>query len=631
MASDWFDESYYLDAKVLYNNNFNGGAGVDGINTWNASTVLAAFAANGLTPEEHYLQYGWTEGLSPNANYNETDYVNSKVAQLNADAFNGKTDWTATDFRAAWGTNPFTHYLQYGAYETGVNPSASFDDDAYYAAKTAELNATSFDGRTNWTTAEVITAFQSAGITPLGHYDTFGASENLIAKALTFTTATESLTGSYANDTISGIVDGTLASTFMAGDSLDGLAGTDTLTLTNVAGTMTLPTDVTVKNIENLILNSGANAITADVSGWTGLESITATQTGVDANITITTESNATSVSVTGGLAVAIADDGTTNTLATVSLDGNTGVATIDSDALTTLSIANTDQNATVSAAAGTRALGLTLDTLAGGIITDATATSVTVDTTGGASTIAGLSTAAATSLTVNADQALIITTLTDAALTSIVITGDSDVSLTTAAGTNPGTVDASAATGAITFDGALMTTASAITGGSGNDTLTGGAVADTISGGAGDDTLTGGTGADILTGGTGTNIFAFAEGDTGIPTVTNFDTITDWTAGTNIIDDTTTNITFMADTTGGLTINAAGLATAADLGSFITGASASTNSGEGAIWSNGTDSYLFISDGVAGLNSNDLLIKVTDVNATTGLTLTGGNITGIA
>ena len=86
-------------------------------------------------------------------------------------------------------------------------------------------------------------------------------------------------------------------------------------------------------------------------------------------------------------------------------------------------------------------------------------------------------------------------------------------------------TVDASAAA-SLTFDASGDTsTAFAVTGSAGADTITGGAKADTITGGAGADTLTGGGGADI---------FNFtAAGDSN--TATSYDTITDLTTADSI------------------------------------------------------------------------------------------------
>ena len=52
---------------------------------------------------------------------------------------------------------------------------------------------------------------------------------------------------------------------------------------------------------------------------------------------------------------------------------------------------------------------------------------------------------------------------------------------------------------------------------------------------------------------------------------------------------------------------------------------------GEAAVFVVGSDSYIFVSDGVAGLGANDQLIKLTGIVAATGITLTAGDITAVA
>jgi Ca2+-binding RTX toxin-like protein len=68
-----------------------------------------------------------------------------------------------------------------------------------------------------------------------------------------------------------------------------------------------------------------------------------------------------------------------------------------------------------------------------------------------------------------------------------------------------------------------------------GNDTLNGNAGDDILIASAGDDTLDGGTGADTLTGGSGTDTFIIRANDGG-SSITDADTITDFTDGTDLI-----------------------------------------------------------------------------------------------
>ncbi|WP_430437724.1 DUF4347 domain-containing protein [Oceanibaculum nanhaiense] len=92
-------------------------------------------------------------------------------------------------------------------------------------------------------------------------------------------------------------------------------------------------------------------------------------------------------------------------------------------------------------------------------------------------------------------------------------------------------TVDGSAATGTINWNGVAETNGTfSVTGGEGDDTLTGGAGSDTLIGGAGNDTLRGGAGADTLTGGAGNDVFQGSTSDL------IDDIITDFAVGDSVV-----------------------------------------------------------------------------------------------
>jgi Ca2+-binding RTX toxin-like protein len=169
---------------------------------------------------------------------------------------------------------------------------------------------------------------------------------------------------------------------------------------------------------------------------------------------------------------------------------------------------------------------------------------------------------------------------LTSTDMTSLTITGANAVDLNTVAIVNStllATVDATAATGAVSINAGVSTVdatvtantlggvftftggsgddtitggnaADSLTGGSGNDTIDGGAGGDTaINGGAGNDTLTGGAGGDTMDGGTGNDT---VNGGAGADTITYTDGIDAVTGGTG--SDTfhvTTNATFAVAT----------------------------------------------------------------------------------
>lgn len=154
----------------------------------------------------------------------------------------------------------------------------------------------------------------------------------------------------------------------------------------------------------------------------------------------------------------------------------------------------------------------------------------------------------------------------------------------------------------------------------------------DTIVGGVNDDTITGGTGQDTMTGGATTaNTFVFAAGDTGLPSATVFDSITDFAAvAANVISVGAQLVLGSASTAAsgmaGLgaangvaaTFNAADTTFAQKLAAVENALSANTNTAwETAIFVDSGNTYVFVADGVVGIGANDLLIKLVGVDGT--------------
>lgn len=116
----------------------------DGRTDWTSAQVSSAFSDAGLTPETHYAQFGASEGLSnptikPAASYSNA--ANTYIApQENASTFNENT---------------------------------------YLSNKVAQLNQNAQDGRTDWTNEQVSQAMVKGGMTPQQHFEQFGKSENI--------------------------------------------------------------------------------------------------------------------------------------------------------------------------------------------------------------------------------------------------------------------------------------------------------------------------------------------------------------------------------------------------------------------------------------------------------------------
>ncbi|MDD5213976.1 MAG: calcium-binding protein [Methylococcales bacterium] len=192
-------------------------------------------------------------------------------------------------------------------------------------------------------------------------------------------------------------------------------------------------------------------------------------------------------------------------------------------------------------------------------------------------------------------------------------------------------------------LDASNYTAALKVTATTGDNDIRTNSGADSIDAGAGNDTISAGTGLDTIKGGAGADKFVFAAGDSGSPSV-GFDTISDFSAADgDVIDFGSTAIT-IEQATGALTsgtarISATGLATFADSDDTLADkivavengiASGTLVAGESALFLHGTDSYIFISDAVAGVDANDVLIKLAGGGTGGALGITNGDIVSV-
>ena len=175
-----------------------------------------------------------------------------------------------------------------------------------------------------------------------------------------------------------------------------------------------------------------------------------------------------------------------------------------------------------------------------------------------------------------------------------------------------------------------------------GNNTISGGDGNDTINGGNDNDTISGDLGIDYLYGGDGNDTFIFVPNDNGAaPSATVFDTIADFGIGSDTIAFSvaiTIDPTIATAVAGTAQISSSGIATfdASDtaLSQKITAVEKAIESntfsaGEAALFVSDYSSYIFISDAIAGVDANDVLIKLENVVGTS-LTLSAGKITGV-
>ncbi|MBO4334360.1 MAG: hypothetical protein J5846_00800, partial [Desulfovibrio sp.] len=177
-----FDEDYYLESKLAQLASI-------GQNGWTKKFLVKAINKAGMTVEQHYQKYSTLERTSANHYFNNAEYLEAKLRQLqkNADSKIAK-EWankTADDVAKAikaCGMSVEEHYLKFGCKETDrdgnlINPSNAFDANAYVAAKLAQLQKTDPETWTGKTAQDVMDAIAKAGMTPVSHYENYGAKE----------------------------------------------------------------------------------------------------------------------------------------------------------------------------------------------------------------------------------------------------------------------------------------------------------------------------------------------------------------------------------------------------------------------------------------------------------------------
>ena len=197
----------------------------------------------------------------------------------------------------------------------------------------------------------------------------------------------DTIAGTVLNDIIRGS-----DNTFTFFDNVNGGDGNDTIELTNSLPfnplNIPLGLNTTITSIENAVLTA-VSTINADLSNWVGLQKVTATEANGNDDIDLTTNANATSVTVNGGDDIFIEDASAADTLASVAVngvDGATGSVEVDSTALTSLTASNINDGSgfiDVSTATGPVTLSLTNIDLGKGAIDADNAASVTATING--------------------------------------------------------------------------------------------------------------------------------------------------------------------------------------------------------------------------------------------------------
>ena len=170
----WFDKDYYLNSKLAQ-------LVASGDNSYADIVALdVAIEAAGYDAFSHFQAFSLLELTSPNEYFNAGEYLTAKAAQANATAVGGKTNWTADSIalaiKDAGIATIWDHFVEFG-WKEGVNPSNAFDVSTYFADKLAQLQAD--EPAVGWTDASMKAAFEAAGLDPVTHFQMFGTIEDL--------------------------------------------------------------------------------------------------------------------------------------------------------------------------------------------------------------------------------------------------------------------------------------------------------------------------------------------------------------------------------------------------------------------------------------------------------------------
>lgn len=252
----WFDSKAYVKNKAADMN-------ID------AAELLQLFKNAGFGTDadglySHFTQFGNAETISPNAFFNTGQYLYTKAASFYG--VGSVTDQQSKSMDLAMnqaGMSPWVHFQNFWAEDfatkgTFHNPSAVFDVAAYMADKLTKMQADPAFGPT-YTMAQLVKAFQDAGLDPVSHYIVAGADEGLAPKSIGTGTpgATYQLTGgddeifaTRGDDFINAKVD-----TLDDNDYIDGGAGIDTL-YANVKNDNFGAIAPEVTNVENVIFRA---------------------------------------------------------------------------------------------------------------------------------------------------------------------------------------------------------------------------------------------------------------------------------------------------------------------------------------------------------------------------------------
>ncbi|MBR4604851.1 MAG: hypothetical protein IKO41_01290 [Lachnospiraceae bacterium] len=274
-APKWFDYQHYLEDKLAKT------TGYDSMLDLEAAFLNAGYSIDADGLYAHFQKWGNRENISPDSYFNADYYFQSKAADYYGKDIEKVTNTEVQSMKDAFAKahlSAWDHYTKYGMKE-GIDPNANFNTTEYLNDKLAQLQAED----PSWTYDSMLAAFKKAGVNPVSHYLNYGQSEGLTVTAATHGATVQELTNDYyhpdhlvgtmGDPTVDGHGNISIdqnyddyftgeAGTLQSDDTIDGLGGYDELYVRLNGESAVEPT---ITNVETLLFRvQNSSSIDAD-------------------------------------------------------------------------------------------------------------------------------------------------------------------------------------------------------------------------------------------------------------------------------------------------------------------------------------------------------------------------------
>ncbi len=167
-APGWFDADMYYNNKLAQLGSGWGKAALD------AALLASGYSSDSSGLYRHFVDYGNAEGLSPSPYFDTQQYLVNKTADFyGVSSPSALQIETVSALIANAGMSAWDHYISYG-WKEGINPSNAFNTEQYLADKLLQLGDL-------WTMANLKDALANSNLNPISHFVFYGAEEGLHA------------------------------------------------------------------------------------------------------------------------------------------------------------------------------------------------------------------------------------------------------------------------------------------------------------------------------------------------------------------------------------------------------------------------------------------------------------------